>query len=343
MISNATNENEVFTGLRKAAITMVALGDDVAAEIFRQLNELEIQSLGREVTKLSRVTSEQVENTLQEFHEMSMAQGYLVQGGLDYAKKVLANAFGPERSRTIIDRLVKSLGEELATFDSLQRADPQQVAKFIQGEHPQTIALVLSHLNSSSAAAMLMALPADIRGDVSRRMAHLDQISPEIVGKIAGILESKLKTLGQFSRESYGGVAAVAEMFNRLESNAGQELLEQIEEKDQDLATAVRNLMFVFEDMLLVDSIGMREVLSRVDKKTLTIALKGTSDKLREHFFGNMSERGAAMLKEDMEALGPIKIRDVETAQQQIITIVRALESEGVVSLKGAVGEQYVV
>jgi flagellar motor switch protein FliG len=343
MISNSDNQNEVFTGIRKAAITMVALGDDVAAEVFRQLSEPEIQALGREVSKLSKVTPEQAENTLQEFHEMSIARGYIVQGGLDYAKRVLTSAFGVERSKTIIDRLVKSLGEELATFDSLQRADPQQVAKFIQGEHPQTIALVLSHLNSSSAGAMLMALPADIRADVSRRMAHLDQISPEIVGKIAGILDSKLKTLGQFSRESYGGVAAVAEMFNRLESNAGQELLDQIEEKDQELAQSVRNLMFVFEDIMLIDSMGMREILSRVDKKTLTVALKGTSDKLREHFFSNMSERGAAMLKEDMEALGPIKIRDVEVAQQQIIAVVRALETEGVLSLKGAVGEQYVV
>ncbi|MEX2302663.1 MAG: flagellar motor switch protein FliG [Bryobacterales bacterium] len=343
MISNAGNENEVFTGLRKAAITLVALGDDAAAQIFRDLSEQEIQSLGREVSKLSQVTPEQAENTLQEFHDMSIARGYLVQGGLDYAKRVLTTAFGNERSKTIIDRLVKSLGEELATFDSLQRADPQQVAKFIQGEHPQTIALVLSHLNSSSAGAMLMALPAEIRGDVSRRMAHLDQISPAIVGKIAGILDGKLKTLGQFSRESYGGVAAVAEMFNRLESNAGQELIDQIEEKDQELAEAVRNLMFVFEDMLLIDPMGMREILSRIDKKTLTVALKGTSDTLRDHFFTNMSERGSAMLKEDMDALGPIKIRDVEAAQQQIIAIVRALETEGVLSLKGAVGEQYVV
>jgi flagellar motor switch protein FliG len=343
MISNTGNENEIFTGLRKAAITIVALGDDAAAEIFRQLSEQEIQALGREVSKLNRVTPEQAENTLQEFHEMSIAHGYLAQGGLDYAKRVLTSAFGNERSKTIIDRLVKSLGEELATFDSLQRADPQQVAKFIQGEHPQTIALVVSHLNSSSAAAMLMALPTDIRSDVSRRMAHLDQISPEIVSRIAGILDGKLKTLGQFSRESYGGVAAVAEMFNRMESNAGQELLEQIDEKDPELAEAVRNLMFVFEDMLLVDPMGMREILSRVDKKTLTVALKGTSDKLRDHFFTNMSERGSSMLKEDMDALGPIKIRDVEAAQQQIITIVRALESEGVMSLKGAVGEQYVV
>ncbi len=343
MISNAENEHVVFTGLRKAAIAIVALGDDVAAEIFRLLDENEVQDLGREITKLNKVTTEQAENTLQEMHEMAMAHEYLVQGGIDYAKRVLSSAFGPERSRLLIDRLMKSLGEEVATFDSLQRADPQQVAKFIQGEHPQTIALVLSHLNSGSAAAMLMALPAEIRAEVSARMAHQDQISPAVVNKIAGILDAKIKSLGQFSRESYGGVPAVAEMFNRLESNSGQELLEDIEDRDPALAEAIRNLMFVFEDILLIDPIGMREILSRVDKKSLTVALKGTSEKLREHFFSNMSERGAGMLKEDMEAQGPIKIRDVEAAQQQIIAVVRSLESEGVISLKGAVGEQYVV
>jgi flagellar motor switch protein FliG len=343
MISNAENTNEVFSGIRKAAITVVALGDDVAADLFRLLTENEVEQIGREIAKLSRVTSEQAERTLEEFHEMLLAREYMVEGGIEYAKRVLNGAFGPDRSRAIIDRLIKSLGDEVATFDAVQRADPQQVAKFIQGEHPQTIALVLSHLNSSAAAGMLMALPATIRADVAKRMASLDQISPEIVGKIAKALDSKIKTLGQFSRESYGGVSAVAEMFNRLESNSGQELLEQIDTAEPQLAEAIRNLMFVFEDMLLIDSIGMREVLSRVDKKTLTVALKGTSEKLREHFFSNMSERGAQMLREDMDALGPTKIRDVELSQQQTIAVVRTLEAEGVISLKGAVGEQYVV
>ena len=342
MISNAET-NEIFSGLRKAAIAIVTLGDEVAAEVFRYLNEEEIQSLGREISKLSRVTPEQAERVLQEFHEMSMAQDYLMSGGVEYAKRVLNSAFGEDRARNIIDRVLKSLGNEIPTFDSLQKADPQQVAKSIQSEHPQTIALVLSHLNSTSAAGMLMALQPDVRGDVARRMANLDQISPEIVRRIASILEQKLKSLGQFSRESYGGVPAVAEMFNRLESNAGQELLGQIEELDDELGEAIRNLMFVFEDMLLIDSMGMREILSRVDKNTLTLALKGTSEKLQEHFFDNMSERGAAMLQEDMEVLGPVKIRDVEAGQQQVIAVVRTLESEGVISLKGAVGEQYVV
>ncbi len=343
MISNTENPNEVFTGIRKAAIAIVTLGDEVAAEVFRFLAEDEVQTVGREISKLNKVTPEQAEKTLQEFHEMSMAQDYLMSGGVEYAKRVLNSAFGPDRARSIIDRVMKSLGNEIATFDSLQKADPQQVAKFIQSEHPQTIALLLSHLNSSSAAGMLMALQPDVRADVARRMANMDQISPEIVGRIATILEQKLKSLGQFSRESYGGVPAVAEMFNRLESNSGQELLTQIEETDTELGEAIRNLMFVFEDLLLIDSMGMREVLSRVDKNTLTLALKGTSEPLRDHFFDNMSERGAGMLQEDMEVMGPVKIRDVEGAQQQIIGIIRTLESEGVISLKGAVGEQYVV
>lgn len=343
MISNAENPNEVFAGIRKAAIAIVTLGDEVAAEIFRFLTDEEVQTVGREISKLNKVTPEQAEKVLQEFHEMSMAQDYLMSGGVEYAKRVLNSAFGPDRARSIIDRVVKSLGSEIPTFDSLQKADPQQVAKFIQSEHPQTIALVLSHLNSSSAAGMLMALQPEVRGDVARRMANLDQISPEIVSRIATILEQKLKSLGQFSRESYGGVTAVAEMFNRLEANSGQELLTQIEEADTELGEAIRGLMFVFEDLLLIDSMGMREILSRVDKSTLTLALKGTSEPLREHFFDNMSERGAAMLQEDMEVMGPVKIRDVEAAQQQIIGIIRTLESEGVLSLKGAVGEQYVV
>ena len=343
MISNPAGENLLFYGIRKAAIAVVTLGDDVAGRVFKFLSDDDIQRLSREIAKIERVTAEQAEKVLSEFHELEMAHAHLSSGGLEYAKRVLNSAFGPDRAWAIIDRLVRSIGNEIPTFDSLQKADPQQVAKFIQNENPQTIALVLSHLNSSSAAGMLMALPPDIRTDVAIRMASLEEISPDIVRRIARILEQKLRSLGQFSRESYGGVPAVAEMFNRLEANAGQDLLEDIEGRDATLCQSIRNLMFVFDDMLLIDSIGMREVLSRVDKKMLTISLKGTSDKLRDHFFSNMSERAAAMLKEDMDALGPVKLREVEGAQQEIVQVVRQLESEGVLSLKGAVGEQYVV
>lgn len=343
MISNSDTRDELLRGAKKAAIALVTLGDEVAALVFPYLTEAEIELVSKEISKLHAVTSEQAERVLNELHDLQVAQQHLSAGGLEYAKRALNGAFGQDRARLIIDRLVRSLGAELPTFDSLQKADPQQVAKFIQSEHPQTIALVLSHLNSSSAAGMLMALPPQVRADVALRMASLEQISPDIVHRIASILEQKLRSLGQFSRESYGGVPAVAEMFNRLEANSGQELLDQIERMDAELGEAIRNLMFVFDDMLLIDSIAMREVLSRVDKKVLTTALKGTSEKLQNHFFANMSERGAAMLREDMEALGPVKIREVELAQQEIIAAVRQLEAEGVLSLKGAVGEQYVV
>ena len=343
MISNTDNRNEIFSGPKKAAIALVILGEEVAARVFQRLTEEDIEIVSGEISKLHAVTPEQAERVLNEFHELQIAQQHLSAGGLEYASRALNQAFGADRARSIIERLMRSLGAGLPTFDSLQKADPQQVAKFMQSEHPQTIALVLSHLDSSAAASMLMALPYQVRADVALRMASLEQISPDIVRRIATILDQKLRSLGQFSRESYGGVSAVAEMFNRLEANSGQELLEQIESIDADLGEAIRNLMFVFEDMLLIDTMAMREVLTRIDKKVLTTALKGTGEKLQEHFFSNMSERGASMVREDMEAMGPVKIREVEAAQQEIIAVVRRLEAEGVLSLKGAVGEQYVV
>jgi len=205
------------------------------------------------------------------------------------------------------------------------------------------VALILSHLNPSQAAALLLSLPPEMRADVALRMANLDRISPEIISKIAAIIGQKLKALGQFSRESYGGVRAVAEMFNRMDSATSKEILDKIEQQQADLAETVRHLMFVFEDMLLIDQAGIKEVLSRIDRKLLTVALKGTNEELRKHFLQCMSQRGAEMLQEDMDALGPIKVKEVDAAQQQIIAVVRQLESEGVLSLRGTVGEQYVV
>jgi flagellar motor switch protein FliG len=343
MISDPKNPNALLPGLRKAAIAMVTLGDETAASVFRYLSDDEIQTLSGEISRIDHVSAVQAQKVLEEFHELELAHRQLSEGGLEYAKKVLNTAFGADRAKVIVERVVRSIGGEVPTFQMLQKADPQQAAKFIQDESPQTIALVLSHLDSTAAAAMLTALPAEIRGSVALRMARLEQISPEVVQRIAKILEQRLRSLGQMSREATGGVPAVAEIFNRMEANSGQELLQVIEEADGELGVAIRNLMFVFEDMLLIDSFGIREVLSRVDKKVLTVALKGTSDKLSAHFFDNMSERGAGMLREDMDTLGPVKIREVEEAQQEIIRVVRELETEGVVNLKGAVGEQFVV
>jgi len=342
MITNAQNP-EMLSGARKAAILLVLIGDAASAELVKQLSDDEVQLVSREIARIRTITSEQAETILDEFYQMVVAKDFVVKGGIDYAKKILFNAFGPEVAKKMLDRLVKALGNDVMNLDILQKADPQQLAKFVHSEHPQTIALVLSHLNPSQAAALLASLPPGMRADVALRMASLDQISPEIISKIANIIGSKLSALGEFSRQSYGGVRAVAEMFNRLDSVTSKEILEVIEERNAPLVETIRHLMFVFEDLLLIDQTGIKEILSRVDRKILTVALKGTSEQLRNHFLEGMSQRGSEMLKEDMESLGPIKVRDVEAAQQQIIALVRQLEGEGIINLKGSVGEQYVV
>lgn len=331
-----------LSGIQKAAVLMIILGDQVSADILRELDEEEVQRIGREIAAIPSITSDVSELVLTEFYSMVVAQEYVLKGGMDYASKILVNAFGPDQARRLLDRVSKGLGNAAASFDALQKADPQQLANFIHSEHPQTIALILSHLNPPQAAGLLASLPLELRADVAVRMASLDQISPEIISKIAGIIGQKLKALGETSREAYGGVRAVAEMLNRLDQNQGKQLLDTIEAQDLALGETIRHLMFVFEDLLKIDTASVRELLARVDRKILTVALKGTSDPLREHFLKAMSQRGAEMLKEDMEALGPTRIRDIEAAQQQIIGTVRLLESEGVITLSESVGDQYV-
>jgi flagellar motor switch protein FliG len=342
MILNTTKE-ESIQGLRKAAMLLVVLGEQASAEMLHQLSEEDVQKVSREVARITDISTEHAESVLTEFHHLSTAGDYVARGGMEFARKLLMTAFSPDVAKRMLDRLTKALGADAASFDALQKADPGQLAKFIHNEHPQTIALVLSHLNQTQAAALLTSLPAQMRADVALRMASLDQISPEVIIKIASVIGQKLKTLGEFSRESYGGVRAVAEMLNRLDSTSTREIMTHIEQQDTNIAETIRHLMFVFEDLLLIDPMGLKEILAKVDRKVLTVALKGTSEQLRNQVLGSMSQRGADMLREDMEALGPIKIKEVEAAQQQIIAIVRQLETEGVVSLKGTVGEQYVV
>jgi flagellar motor switch protein FliG len=333
---------ETQTGLQKAAMLLVSLGEECSAEILKHLSEDEVDAITRAITRLPNINSQQAESVLNEFHQMTVAQDFVMKGGMDYARKMLSKAFGPEVAKRLGDRLVKAVGTDGAAIDVLQRADPQQLAKFIHNEHPQTVALVLSHVNPAQAASLLASLPQKLRSDVAVRMATLDRISPEIVHKIAIVLGQKMQALGQLNRESYGGIRAVADMFNRLDSAASKAILTDIEARDPALFENIRELMFVFEDLLLIDQAGIKEIVGRIDRKALTIALKGTSEQLRNHIFTTMSQRGTEMLKEDIEALGPVKIREVEAAQQQIIAVVREMDSEGTVSLK-AVGEQYVV
>lgn len=343
MVVNVKPESENLPGLRKAAMLLIVLGEQASSELLRRLNEEEVQRVGREVARITAISADQAESVLSDFRHIATAGDYVARGGVEYARKLLTRAFPPDTAKRLLDRLSKALGAEAASFDAIQKTDPQLLAKFIHSEHPQTIALVLSHLSSTAAAGLLTSLPPGMRSDVAQRMASLDQISPEVITKIVGVIGQKLSTLGEFSRESYGGVRAVAEMLNRLDSTSSREILDHIDGKDANLAETIRHLMFVFEDLLLIDTMGLKEVLAKVDRKVLTVALKGTSEQLQTQVLSCMSQRGAEMLKEDMEAMGPVKIKEVEGAQQQIISIVRQMESEGAISLKGAVGEQYVV
>ena len=237
MITNAFPEQtNKHTGAEKAAVLLVTLGEQLGAEVLKHLDDDEVATISKEIARTQNITAEDAESILNEFYHLSMAQDYVLKGGIDYARKMLVTAFGSEPAKKMLDRLVKMLGHDAASFDALQKADPQQLAKFIHNEHPQTIALVLSHLVPSQAAGLLFSLPVELRADVALRMANLDQISPEIISKIASIIGQKLKSLGELSRESYGGVRAVAEMCNRLDSSTSKDILDNIEHADPNLA-----------------------------------------------------------------------------------------------------------
>jgi len=321
---------------------MILLGDEASAGVFRHLQEDEIQEISKEISRLGDVTPEIADEVFDEFHRLSMAQAFLARGGPDYAKKLLNKAFGNEASK-LIEVLNASLQTSMAGLDHLQKADPVQLSRFMQSEQPQTIALVLAHLSNTQASALLSSLPQNLQADVVMRMANLEKISPDVIGKITAVLEQKIRSLGDdVSRESYGGVRAVAELINRIDVKTAAEILEKVEEEKPELALTIRNLMFVFDDVMLIDPAGIREILQRVDKKTLALALKGTNEELRSQFFKNMSGRAVEMMKEDMDVLGPVKLKDVETAQQQIVAIVRTLDESGVISIKGSGSDEYV-
>jgi flagellar motor switch protein FliG len=318
------------------------IGEDASASIFKHLSEDEIETLLSEMAALGRISSKMGEQVLEEFHQTAVAAEHVARGDIEFAKRVLVKSFGPDTARRMIDRVMRAF-QSNAGFASLERADPQQLSKFILGEHPQTIALILAHLQPANAAQLATLLPEELRVEVLTRMASLEDISPDVVSRISSVIEVRLKALGGPSREQHGGVRAVAELFNRLERTVSTPVLEAIEEQRPELAVSIRNLMFVFDDLLHVDDNGMREIIQRADKKGLTIALKGASDEIRQRFFVNMSKRAGEMLREEMEVLGAVRLRDVEKSQQEVVAIARKLEEEGLISTGAAAGEAYVV
>jgi flagellar motor switch protein FliG len=333
---------ENVKGTRKAATLLVLLGEEVSSQLMKFFWEDEVEKISREMSVLNNVPPDLGESVLEEFHNMALARHYMSAGGIEFTKKVLQKALGPDMAKRVIERVTKSI-ESSVGFNALEKADPHQLSKFIQNEHPQTIALILAHLDPSQGAELLASLPEEIRSNIIVRMASLGEISPEVIKRISLILDQKLRSLGTYSREAMGGTRAVAELVNKMDRTDSRAILEKIENEKPDLAVAIRNLMMVFEDILSVDNVGVREILQRVDKKTLTIALKGTNEELQAHIFKNMSQRAVEMMKEDMEALGPVRVRDVEKSQQEVVEIIRRLEEEGLVNIRGGGGDEYVV
>ena len=332
----------VLSGARKAAILLLTLGDEAAAEMFKHLDEDEIERIAKEIAAVGSIAAEQGERVLEEFYQMDRAATFVTRGGVEYAKRLLQRSFGNEQALRILDRVVKSF-KSTAGFASLEKTDPQQLSKFILAEHPQTIALILAHLKTTNAAQLVSLLPDQLRADVLTRMANLDEISPEVITRISAVIEQRLKTVGGPTREQHGGVRAVAELCNRLDRSVSQPLLEAIEGTAPDLAVSIRNLMFVFDDLRFVENNGLREIIQRADKNVLTIALKGASEDIRARFFENMSRRAADMLKDEMDVMGAVRLREVEKAQHEVVAIARKLEEEGLIVTGAAAGEAYVV
>lgn len=332
-----------LNGLHKAAILLVLLGEDVSSQIYRHLPEREIQDLTQEIAELKYIDPVSALSVLEEYHRMAITQDYLAQGGTDYAQKVLVKAFGEDGARQLLKQVTHAAEMSASKLDSLQKCDPQQLAKFLEGEHPQTIALVLAHLDSKQASALLMRFPEELRAEAIRRLAQLRQFSPEIAQKISMALHKRLEALGEQHRRAYAGVQGVADLLNRLDPLTAKTILESIEKDDPKLALGIRNLMFTFQDLLGVPETGIREWLSNLDKKTLAMALRGATDELRDYIFKSMSSRAVEMLKEDMEILGPVRARDVTKAQQEAVAVARKLESEGKISLGADSEDEYVV
>jgi len=321
------------SGLRKAATLMVILGEDAAGEIYRHLPQKEVEQITQEITTISHVEPEDSLAVLEEFDRLILTGDYITQAGMEYANKVLVKAFGKEGASELLRQVTRAAEMSGAKLDSLRKADPQQLAKFIESEHPQTIALILAHLESKQASTVLMKLPPELRAEPIKRLAQLRQFSPEMAERVSLVLHKRLEALGEQSRRAYQGLRGVADLMNRLDVAVGKTILEAIEGEDPKLALSIRNLMFTFEDLLTIPEAGIRELLGQMDKKMLATALRGASEELKNYIFKSMSSRAVEMLKEDMEVLGAVKAKQISTAQLEAVAIARKLEAEGKLSL----------
>ena len=338
----AKEANDKISGVQKAAILLIALGPEKSASIFKHLKEEEIEELTLEIANTRSVTPQLKEEIIDEFYQICLAQQYIAEGGITYAKELLEKALGNEKAMSVIGKLTASL--QVKPFEFVRKTDAAQLLNFIQDEHPQTIALILSYLAPQQAALIISALPPERQSDVARRIAVMDRPSPDVVKEVEKVLETKLSSLVNQDYNIIGGVDAVVDILNTVDRSTEKHIMETLEVEEPELADEIRKKMFVFEDILLLDDRAIQRVLRDVENSDLGLALKGANEQVQNAIFNNLSKRLAVMIKEDMEFMGPVRMKDVEEAQQKIVNVIRKLEeNQEIIISRGGGGDEIVV
>lgn len=325
---------------QKAAVMLMSLGPEIAGKVVRHLDEEHTEILSLELARLDKVTPEQRASVIQEFFEVAVAQDYIAEGGIEHARAVLKSAFGEEKADEVVKRIVAAM--QIVPFEFLKKADPSQVLSFIQDEHPQTIALILAYMPMNNAAMILSKLTPELRADVAARIAMMDQTPPEVIRRVEQVLEKKVSSLISQEMTQAGGPKALVDLLNRVDRSTERLIMESLSDNNPELADTVKNMMFVFEDIIQLDDRAIQAIMREVDMKELATALKGVNNEVQNKIYRNMSERAVAMLKEDMEFMGPVRLRVVEEAQQKIVAVIRRLEESGEIVI-GRTGEEDVL
>lgn len=334
-------EKKQLTGRRKAAVLLVMLGPEKAASVLKHLDESDVEQLTIEIANIGKVTDEEKRQVLSEFQEIARAREMITQGGIEYAKEILQKAFGPEKAMKIIERLVSNL--QVKPFDFLRQADPLQLVNFLQSEHPQTIAVILSYLEPQLAGKILSALPEDLQVEVVKRIALLERTSPDVIRDIERNLERKLSGFVMQTFSQVGGVDTAAEIMNSIDRSSEKKIMEKLSYDSPDLAEEIRRRMFVFEDLVKLDDRSVQIILREIETRDLALALKGASEEVKQKIFKNISKRAAQLLQDELEYMGPVRLKDVEDAQQKIINVVRRLEEAGEIIIAHGGGEELIV
>lgn len=335
-----TKQTEM-NGVQKAAVLLISLGPEKSASIFKHLKDDEIEQLTLEIANTRSVSPQTKEQVLNEFYEVCIAQQYIAEGGINYAKELLEKALGPDKAVSVINKLTSSL--QVRPFEFIRKTEPSQLLNFIQEEHPQTIALILSYLPSGQAAQIVSALPPEKQADVAKRIAQMDRTSPDVIKEVERVLERKLSSLVNQDYTIIGGVDAIVDILNTVDRGTEKHIMENLELEEPELADEIRRKMFVFEDILLLDDRTVQRVLREVDNNDLSMALKNANEEVRGLIFNNLSKRLATMIQEDMEFMGPVRMKDVEEAQQKIVNVIRRLEDSGEIVISRGGGDELIV